>query len=100
MPYFYPNHPNTIILNGELEFDKTEHPKDILKKLCRTAEEIGAMVCCKGVYHGGVIRVYPAYDPEYYVLNMYLDDPNDLNSKLRITDVDTWRQVDVMRLVK
>ena len=99
LPYFYKERPNQIVLEGELDFDKTEHPKEIYNKLRRVAEEIGAFVTTSGIRHGGEIRVYPAYSSSYYVLNMYLEDPNDIKSKLRITHIVTFSKTDVMRLV-
>ena len=85
-------------MNGELEFDKTVHPKEILKKLRHMAEEVGGIVSCVRICHGATILVYPSFVQEYYVLNIYLDDPNDPTSTLRVTSIDTWRRVDHLDL--
>lgn len=100
MPYFYPKNPDNIILNGELEFNKQDHPRDIYKKLCHTAEDVGGLVSASrsGIGHGAVITVIPAYDPEYYELHIFLDDPNDIKSTLRVAHVVTWRKVALLDL--
>ena len=96
MPYAYTSNPDQIVLNGELEFNRKDHPKAIYKKLCRTAEEVGGLVSTSGIHHGGRITVYPAFDPEYYVLNMYEIDENPVT--LKVMDIETWRKVAVLDL--
>lgn len=100
MPYFYKNHPNRIILNGELEFDKTEHPQKIYESLCKTAEEVGGLVTKSrgAIGHGSTITVIPSYVNEYYVLNVFLDDPNDPKSPLRVASIDTWKHTENLDL--
>ena len=97
MPYAYTSNPDQIVLNGELEFNRKDHPADILKKLRQTAEEVGGMVTTSGIHHGGVIRVYPAYDPEYYVIHLY--EENEDPSTLKAMHVYTWRRVSILDLM-
>lgn len=98
MPYYYRDNPNMVVLNGELDFDKTESPRKIYERLRRIAEDVGAFVTTCGLNHGGCIKVYPAWDPEYYVLNLYEvnEDPNSL----KVMFVETWRKVAVLDLTK
>jgi len=96
-PYAYSSDPDQIVLNGELEFNRKDHPKDIYKKLCKTAEEVGGMVTTNGIRHGGTITVYPCYDPEYYVIHLY--EVNEDPETLKAMHIYTWRRVGMLDLM-
>lgn len=98
MPYFYSSDPNQVVLEGELDFDKTKHPREIYKRLCKIAEEVGAMVSTSGIHHGGRITVYPAFSSSYHVLNMY--ELNEDPSTLQVMSIDTWTRSAVLDLMK
>lgn len=98
IPYCERNNPDKIVLNGELDFDKTQHPREIYNRLCHIAEEVGGLVTTSGIHHGGRITVYPRFDAEYYVLNMYEVDEDP--STLQIMHIETWRRIGLLDLMK
>jgi len=62
----------TVLLGGELEFPFRSSHAEALARLCRTAEQVGAMVSSDGT--ASIIKVYPAYDGGYYVLDWFRPD--------------------------